>query len=67
MFDTQAVGVANLDKRVTTNYNASAEFYTNYYKMDAGYFNDLNENFVVFFVSDEKPAVAETKAKTASK
>lgn len=51
MFDTQAVGVANLDKRVTTNYNASAEFYTNYYKMDAGYFNDLNENFVVFFVA----------------
>lgn len=51
MFDTQAVGVANLDKRVTTNYNAAAEFYTNYYKMDAGYFNDLNENFVVFFVA----------------
>lgn len=67
MFDTQAVGVANLDKRVTTNYNAAAEFYTNYYKMDAGYFNDLNENFVVFFVSDEKPVVAESTSKTASK
>ena len=67
MFDTQAVGVANLDKRVTTNYNAAAEFYTNYYKMDAGYFNDLNENFVVFFVSDEKPVVAESTKKTASK
>lgn len=66
MFDTQAVGVANLDKRVTTNYNAAAEFYTNYYKMDAGYFNDLNENFVVFFVSDEKPVVEES-AKKASK
>lgn len=63
MFDTQAVGVANLDKRVTTNYNAAAEFYTNYYKMDAGYFNDLNENFVVFFVSDEKPVVEESTKK----
>lgn len=64
MFDTQAVGVANLDKRVTTNYNAAAEFYTNYYKMDAGYFNDLNENFVVFFVSDEKPVVEESTKKS---
>ena len=50
MFDVNAVGVANLDRRVTTHYNAKAEFYTNYYKMDAGYYNDLNENFVVFFV-----------------
>lgn len=50
MFDREAVGVANLDKRVTTNYNPKAEFYTNFYKFDAGYFNDLNENFVVFFM-----------------
>jgi len=51
MFDSQAVGVANLDRRVTSNYNAKAEFFTNYYKMDAGYFNDLNENFLVFLVA----------------
>lgn len=50
MFDRDALGVCNLDRRVTTNYNAKAEFYNNYYKFDAGYFNDLNENFVVFFV-----------------
>ena len=50
MFDRRAVGVANLDKRVTTNYNAKAEFYTNFYKLDAGYFNDLNENFIVLFI-----------------
>lgn len=50
MFDRQALGVANLDKRVTTNYNAKAEFYTNYYKVDSGYFNDFNENFVVFYI-----------------
>lgn len=52
MFDRDAVGVANLDRRVTTNYNAKAEFYNNYYKMDAGYYNDLAENFVVFYVED---------------
>lgn len=51
MFDRDALGVANLDRRVTTNYNAKAEFFTNFYKFDAGYFNDLNENFVVFFVA----------------
>ena len=51
MFDRDALGVSNLDRRVTTNYNPKAEFYTNFYKFDAGYFNDLNENFVVFFVA----------------
>lgn len=51
MFDNDALGVTNLDKRVTTNYNPKAEFYTNFYKMDAGFFNDLDENFVVFFVA----------------
>ena len=52
MFDSNALGVSNLNQRTTTAYNARAEFYTNFYKMDAGYFNDLNENFVVFYVSD---------------
>lgn len=56
MFDRDALGVSNLDRRVTTAYNAKAEFFNNYYKFDAGYFNDTNENFVVFFVSDVKTA-----------
>lgn len=51
MFDRDALGVSNLDRRVTTNYNAKAEFFNNYYKFDAGYFNDTNENFVVFFAA----------------
>lgn len=50
MFDRDALGVCNLDRRVTTNYNAKAEFFNNYFKFDAGYFNDTNENFVVFFI-----------------
>lgn len=53
VFDRDAVGVANLDRRVTTAYNARAEFYTNFYKMDAGYYNDLSENFVVFFLGED--------------
>ena len=51
MFDRDALGVTNLDRRVTTNYNPKAEFYNNWFKFDAGYFNDFNENFVVFFVA----------------
>lgn len=51
MFDRDALGVTNLDRRVTTNYNPKAEFYNNWYKFDAGYFNDTNENFVVFFAA----------------
>ena len=50
MFDRDALGVANVDRRTTTNYNPKAEFYSNWYKFDARYFNDLNENFIVFFV-----------------
>ncbi len=53
LFDKRALGVANLDKRVTTNYNPKAEFYTNFYKADSGYFNDFNQNFVVFYIADE--------------
>lgn len=51
MFDREALGIFNLDQRVTTNYNGRAEFYNNWYKFDAGYFNDPNENFIVFYVA----------------
>lgn len=50
IFDRDSLGVSNLDRRVTTNYNPRAEFYTNFYKFDAGYYNDLSENFVLFFI-----------------
>lgn len=50
MFDHDALGVSCLDRRVTSNYNPRGEFYNNWYKFDAGYFNDLNENFVVFMI-----------------
>lgn len=51
MFDRDALGVSNLERRVTTHYNAKAEFYNNFFKFEAGYFNDRNENFIVFFVA----------------
>lgn len=51
MFDHDALGVCNEERRVTTNYNPKAEFYSNWYKFKTGYFNDYNENFVVFYVA----------------
>ena len=51
LFDHDALGVTCSDRRVNTYYNAKAEFYNNFYKFDSSYFNDLNENFVVFFVA----------------
>ena len=51
IFDRDTLGVTNVDRRVTTNYNAKAEFFNEWHKRDAGYFLDLDENFVVFFVA----------------
>ena len=51
MFDRDALGVCNKDRRVTTNYNAKGEFWNEWAKFDCEYFNDTNENFVVFFVA----------------
>lgn len=51
MFDHDALGVANLDRRVTTNYNPKAEFWNEWHKADAGYFLDLAENFITFYIA----------------
>ena len=51
IFDRDALGVSNVDRRVTTNYNPKAEFWNEWHKFDAGYFLDLDENFVVFYVA----------------
>lgn len=51
MFDRYALGVTNIEQWVNTQYNAKADFINYFYKYKAGYFNDLNENFVVFFVA----------------
>ena len=51
IFDRDALGVANLDRRATSNYNPKAEFMTTWQKMDAGYFVDTNENMLVFVIA----------------
>ena len=51
MFDRDALGVCNQNSRVTTQHNPKAEFTNYFYKRDARYFTDSNENFVVFYVA----------------
>ena len=55
IFDRDACGVSNLSKRVTTQWNAKGEFWNNWYKFDAGYFNDFNENGIVFHMGTLAP------------
>ena len=51
MFDRDALGVTNQERKVNTHYNEKASFWNYFYKQFAGYFNDTNENFVVFYVA----------------
>ena len=51
MFDRDALGVTGYNRRTPSKWVAKAEFYNYWYKEDAGYFNDYNENFVVFQIA----------------
>lgn len=51
MFDRDALGVCNQERKINTHYNEKASFWNYFYKQFAGYFNDTNENFVVFYIA----------------
>lgn len=51
MFDHEAIGVANTDRRTTSQYNGKAEYTNMFYKHDASYWIDENYNCVVFFLA----------------
>jgi len=57
MFDDWSVGVTNEDRRTTSHVNSVGEFTNYWYKVDAEYFNDLSENFVVFYLASTTPSV----------
>ena len=52
LFDHDALGISNLNQRVTSHYNAKGEFTNSWYKSDGSYFNDFNENMVVFTLGE---------------
>lgn len=49
--DHEALGVNGFNRRVDTHWNEPGEFTNYWYKEDARYFNDFNENMVVFYVA----------------
>lgn len=51
LFDEFACGVNNENPRVTTNYNPKGEFWSEWHKTDVSFFNDLNEQMIVFYVA----------------
>ncbi len=50
IFDHDAAGIVCENSRVTTQYNPKAEFTNWFYKEDAGYYIDSNENAIVYYV-----------------
>lgn len=48
LFDKDAAAICCEDGRVTSQYVPKGEFFTNFYKRDAQYLNDLAENCVIF-------------------
>lgn len=58
IFDRDALGVNNYNRRTTNHYNGLGEFINFWYKMDSQYFNDFNENFILFY-AEIPPATPE--------
>lgn len=67
IMDRECAGVSNLSKRVTTQWNAKGEFWNNWYKFDAGYFNDFNENAIVFHMGSVAPTPASNETSESKK
>lgn len=52
LFDEEAAAVCNENDRVTSIYNPRGEYTNYFYKWDASYMNDVEENVVVFYIAD---------------
>lgn len=66
LFDRDALGVLNDNRRVTTAYNANGEYWTNFYKVDTSYFNDLAENAIVYVLGNGSIPTITLSAETAT-
>ena len=51
LFDHEACGISNLEKKVSSHYVASAEFTNEWHKTRCASWNDLDENFIVFYLA----------------
>lgn len=60
MFDEWAAMVCNQNYRTTSSYNPRGEYTNFFYKWDAHYLTDDNENAIVFIIEDEDEDTDET-------
>ncbi len=56
LFDDEAAAVCCENDRTTSMYNPRGEYTNYFYKWDANYMNDLEENCMVFYISDDNVA-----------
>lgn len=56
LYDRDALGLYKKDSwNSTTPFNSAGGYYNTYYHHKELYFNDLSENFVVFYIADTSP------------
>ena len=54
LFDKDALGIYKKEKWAsTTPFNSAGGYYNTYWHMKEMYFNDLSENFIVFYLAEE--------------
>lgn len=51
MFDHEALGVMKPERKVKSIYNPKGEYFNDFHKWTARYFNDFDENFVIFLIA----------------
>lgn len=66
LFDRDALGVMNDNRRTTNSYNANGEYWNNFYKVDTSYFNDLAENGIIFVLGNGTIPTITLSAQTAT-
>ena len=59
MFDDEAAAVCNENYRTTSIYNPRGEYTNYFYKYDAMFMNDVEENCIVFTIADNDKVVGE--------
>lgn len=62
IFDRDALAINRYKRRTTNHWNANGEFMNYFHKENARYYNDTNENFILFYIADA-PAPENKSAK----
>ena len=64
MFDDEAAAVCNENYRTTSIYNPRGEYTNYFYKYDAMFMNDVEENCIVFTIKDNETIPSESESES---